>query len=76
MIKLKKLIIDNNNLIKTIKNYFISEFDFESWEDFVNNQKNGDCQLIVSYITHQFSQCKKIFGEIERDNSYIDEYGE
>jgi len=47
-----------------------------AWENFVDNQENGDCQGIVSNIIHDFKNVKKVFGEIEVDEPYIDEYGD
>lgn len=47
-----------------------------AWENFVDNQENGDCQGIVSAIIHEFKTVKKVFGEIEVDEPYIDEYGD
>lgn len=47
-----------------------------AWRKFVDDQENGDCQGIVSSIIMDFPQVEKVFGEIEIDNSYIDEYGE
>jgi hypothetical protein len=47
-----------------------------AWRTFVDNQENGDCQMIVSGIIHNFKNVKKVFGEIEVDEPYIDEYGE
>lgn len=47
-----------------------------AWETFVDNQENGDCQGIVSTIIYEFKTVKKVFGEIEVDEPYIDEYGD
>ena len=48
-----------------------------AWEDFVDNQENGDCQSIVESIINGFGgSAKKVFGEIEVDEPYIDEWGE
>jgi hypothetical protein len=47
-----------------------------AWRTFVDNQENGDCQMIVSGIIYNFKNVKKVFGEIEVDEPYIDEYGE
>lgn len=77
---------NNNSLIDEIKKSLIMETliddDFnetyngdldKAWEDFVDNQENGDCQGIVSGIIMNFPQVKKVFGEIEVDEPYIDE---
>jgi hypothetical protein len=47
-----------------------------AWKTFVDNQENGDCQGIVSTIIYEFKIVKKVFGEIEVDEPYIDEYGD
>jgi len=47
-----------------------------AWENFVDNQENGDCQGIVSNIITDFKSVKKVFGEIEVDEPYTDEYGD
>ena len=47
-----------------------------AWENFVDNQENGDCQDIVSTIIYDFKTVKKVFGEIEIDEPYIDEDGD
>ena len=47
-----------------------------AWKTFVDNQENGDCQGIVSTIIYEFETVKKVFGEIEVDEPYIDEYGD
>jgi hypothetical protein len=48
-----------------------------AWKDFVDNQENGDCQGIVASIIAGFGgSAKKVFGEIEVDEPYIDEWGD
>ena len=47
-----------------------------AWKSFVDTQENGDCQGIVSTIIYEFKTVKKVFGEIEVDEPYIDEYGD
>lgn len=47
-----------------------------AWKKFVDSQENGGCQGIVSNIIHDFKNVKKVFGEIEVDEPYIDEYGD
>jgi hypothetical protein len=47
-----------------------------AWRKFVDNQENGDCQGIVSGIIYNFKNVNKVFGEIEVDEPYIDEYGD
>jgi hypothetical protein len=83
-------IIDEIKIIEEIKKSLImetlideEEFQEEyngdwnkAWEDYVDKQNIGDCQGIVSSIIHYFPQVVKCFGEIEVDNSYIDENNE
>jgi mRNA-degrading endonuclease YafQ of YafQ-DinJ toxin-antitoxin module len=44
-----------------------------AWKNFVDNQVNGDCQGIVASIIFDFKNVKKVFGEIEVDEPYLDE---
>jgi hypothetical protein len=46
-----------------------------AWENYIDNQEIGDCQSIVSEITMEFEEAVKVFGEIEVDEPYIDQYG-
>lgn len=45
-----------------------------AWKNFVDNQENGDCQSIVSNIIFDYPNVTKVFGEIEIDEPYMDEY--
>ena len=47
-----------------------------AWKKFIDDQENGDCQGIVSGIIYNFKNVNKVFGEIEVDEPYIDEYGD
>lgn len=62
---------DKELLIKEIKSFLISDecFDCKTWEQFVDKQRMGDCQLIVRYIINEFGKIgvKKVFGHIEVD---------
>ena len=75
---MKGIKMDTEKLLAKIKNYLIDEYDneYESWREFVDNQHNGDCQSIVSSICNKFPKVKKVFGEIQIDYPYIDEYGD
>lgn len=66
----------NNNIIEDIKNSLVEYHGEDSWEDFVDNQEMGNCQFIVSYIISEFPETKKVFGEIEVDEPYVDEDGD
>ncbi|MFW6219622.1 MAG: hypothetical protein ACOC33_02135 [bacterium] len=69
--------LDNHDdLIEEIKTMLYSFEDLESWDQFVDNQDLGDCQMIVSFIKKDFPNVKSIFGEIEVDEPYYDEDGE
>ncbi len=48
----------------------------DSWEEFVDRQRLGDCQSIVSDIKRKYPFVKSVFGEIEIDEPYYDEEGE
>lgn len=62
--------------IEKIKNYLYTSEGLESYEEFVDAQKMGDCQFIVADIISHFPNVVKMFGEVEIDDSYIDEDGE
>ena len=81
---------DNQSLVDDIKKHLImdrlvDEDEFnelyngdwdEAWKDVVDNQENGECQSIVADIIRNFPQVTKVFGEIEIDEPYYDEYDE
>jgi hypothetical protein len=66
----------NNNIIEDIINYLYNSEGYDNWKEFVDNQYNGQCQSIVSDIVHNFPMVKKVFGEIEVNDPYIDDYGD
>ena len=68
--------INSNNIVEDIKKSLFEYHGEDSWEDFVDNQEMGNCQFIVSYIIDEFPIAKKVFGEIEVDEPYYDEYGD
>jgi hypothetical protein len=68
--------VNEKDLVEQIKEYLYTDEGYDSWEEFVDNQEIGNCQYIVISIIHRFPQVKKIFGEIEVDEPYIDEDGE
>jgi hypothetical protein len=61
---------NQDKLINDIKKSLTNHFDFDTWEDFVDSQNMGDCQLIVSLISNEFGErgVNKVFGEITVDN--------
>jgi hypothetical protein len=65
-----------NDFVQQIKDYLTHSWGYESYEDFVDNQSMGDCQVIVYEICLHFPFANKVFGEIEIDGSYYDEDGE
>jgi hypothetical protein len=78
---IREYLNENNNygnIIDDIKNKLISDDNFmmDSYEQFIDNQSIGECQTIVNFIKHDFPQVKKVFGEIEVDEPYIDENDE
>lgn len=73
--------VEEISLVEEIQQYLIRFFDHNSWEEFIDNQDMGDCQLIVSIIVREFENrnVKKVFGEIEVDEPaiyYEEEYDE
>lgn len=62
-------------MIEKIIKFLLDYHDFKTWEEFVDNQELGNCQFIVYLISNEFN-VKRVFGEIEVDESYIDEDGE
>lgn len=68
--------IYENNLIEKIKNYLTSSEGYDTWKEFVDNQDLGSCQTIVYDIKRNFPMVKKVFGEIDIEEPYIDEDGE
>ena len=65
-----------NNIVQQIKDYLTNSEGYESFEEFIDHQIMGDCQGIVQEICRIFPSAKKVFGEIEIDDSYYDEYGD
>lgn len=73
---IKKTLVVSENYIDE-DDYIESGISLEdAWVEFVDNQEIGDCQDIVAMIIRKFPICKKVFGEIEIDEPYIDEDGE
>ena len=78
----KPVLIDRDRFnlrVSLIEEEFNELYDGDldlAWKSFVDNQENGDCQGIVSTIIYEFKTVKKVFGEIEVDEPYIDDYGD
>lgn len=62
--------------IEKIKKYLVNSENARNWKEFVDKQEIGDCQWIVNSIIRNFSKAKKVVGEMETDEPYIDENGE
>lgn len=62
--------------VEEIKKYLYESEGHDSWEEFVDRQRLGDCQSIVSDIKRKYPFVKSVFGEIEIDEPYYDEEGE
>ena len=60
--------------IKAIQRFLIEWYDEPDWKSFVDDQEIGDCQSIVHAIKREFPEVTSVFGEIEVDEPYIDEY--
>jgi len=55
-----------NNIVEDIKNQLLDSEGIDNWEEFVNNQKMGDCQGIVSDIKRMnIPEVKCFFGELK-----------
>ena len=55
-----------NNIVEDIKNQLLDSEGIDNWEEFVNNQKIGDCQGIVSDIKRMnIPEVECFFGELE-----------
>lgn len=61
-----------DNMIEEIKNFLVEDYGENSWKDFVDHQKMGDCQGIVASIIREFPQAKKVFGGIKLDEPCVD----
>lgn len=78
----QKSFADSDSIAEFIKSELIRINDCDDWEEFVDNQNMGDCQLICSDIDRITSQhnlpVEHHFGEIEIDepfyNAMEDEY--
>lgn len=68
--------ITETQLIEEIKEYLVDDAGDDNWKEFVDLQKLGDCQYIAGEIFREFKKygIKTVFGEIEIDDPYIDEY--
>jgi hypothetical protein len=70
----EKFIVDF--IKKELVSYFLGYDDFigDAWVEFVDGQKIGDCQLIVSFIDSlNIGGVKKHFGEIRVDHPIEDD---
>jgi hypothetical protein len=74
--KIYKLAKATDSNVEKIKQHLVESEDFESYEEFVDNQSMGDCQIIVADIKRNFNFVTAVFGEITIDGSYIDEYSD
>jgi hypothetical protein len=59
--------------LEYIKNHIIEYEGYDTWEEFINNQELGECQYICSDL-NKFG-LRRVFGEIELDDGYIDSNG-
>ena len=76
MQKFKDFVKKKTNIIDEIKKHLYTSEGYDNWEEFVDNQSNGECQSIVADIVRNFPKAKKIFGEIQVEEPYTDEYGD
>jgi hypothetical protein len=66
-------LFENYSLINRIKQSLLDWYDYDNWNEFVDNQELGQCQSIVNHISSEFSEIIKVFGEIQLDESYLDD---
>jgi hypothetical protein len=62
----------SEDIIEDIKNFLVKDNDKQSWKDFVDSQRMGDCQLICYSIEKNFPGIKRIFGGIRLDIPCVD----
>jgi hypothetical protein len=62
----------SEDIIEKIKEYLVRDNDYESWEEFVDSQRMGDCQGNVASIIHEFPQVTKVFGRVKIDTPCVD----
>lgn len=67
-------LFESSDIISQIKKHLTEYYD--GYEDFIDHQSMGDCQSIVADIIRNFPEVRKVFGEIEIDDYYRDEYGD
>jgi len=66
---------NNLNIINLIKDELLKSYDYENWNDFIDEQEMGDCQMIVHTIKNMnITGVKTHFGEIQIDEPTEEEY--
>lgn len=50
-----------------VKKFLLYWYDEPTWKQFIDHQKMGDCQLIVSIIHNKFPKTKSVFANIKTD---------
>lgn len=76
MMSRAKQFLEQHDLIENIKKFLFTEDGYDTWEEFVDHQEIGNCQGIAASIVRKFPQAKKVFGEIDVEESYVDDKGE
>lgn len=67
----KNNVDDTDKKIHLIKNNLLEDGEYDSWEDFVNDQSLGDCQYITNLIEKlNLPGVVHCIGEIELDEPY------
>lgn len=80
--KYNENLTQKNNVIEFLKSEIINWYDYNNWNDFVDDQKLGDCQMIVNFLSDLSDKfnlpIEPHFGEIKIDEEYYnvheDEY--
>lgn len=62
-------------MIEKIKKKLLEEYSQESWVDFVNSQRVGNCREIATLIKLHFPMVDHWFGEIQLDRPMKDKHG-
>ncbi len=62
-------------LVERVKDELSSE-DERTWQEFVNHQELGQCQVIAATIAAAHPEFTAVVGEVETDQPYQDEDGE
>jgi len=70
--------MNTDNLVSDIKTELVDYYDYDNWDDFVDDQEMGDCQSICYFIMKstidKSMDISHHFGEIEIDDNIYNIY--